>query len=398
MASEPLLYLTYLAVIFIIGVLLSMLSNKLKIPNVILLLAFGILLNYFGRGGVIDTTFPSVFISSIGLLALVMIVFDASSRFKIKEFDALSWKALKLTFIFLLLNLIFLTLSVKYIFGIESNLLALAFSALMSGTSPSGILSFIKHSKNKVVKFLEIESTINTPVIVLLAFVFAGLIGSYTNRQLFENLMFQFGPVAGQVIFGIGSAIIMGLVFFKIMRKYYSPSISPIATVTAALITYVLAENLGGNGVLAVTTLGLFFGNVFIKEKEELQKFSLMFISLLEVFVFVVIGLIIFMPFTAEFLLKSLALFGVFLLIRFISLNISFSRKDYSAREKIFITLAAPKGIAEAVVAVALSALMIPGIITVLDLALAFIIYSVIISAVTVKLSKFFIRTDIIKK
>jgi NhaP-type Na+/H+ or K+/H+ antiporter len=398
LASEPLLYLTYLGVIFIIGVLLSMLSNKLKIPNVILLLTFGISLNYFGREGMVDTSFPPVFISSIALLALVMIVFDASSRFRIKEFDTLSWKTLKLVFIFLLLNLIFLTVSVKYIFGIQNIFLALTFSALMSGTSPGGILSFMKHSKNKVVKFLEIESVLNTPVIVLLAFVFAGLIGSYTNLQLFENLIFQFGPVAGQVIFGIGSAIIIGLIFFKIMRKYYSPSISPIATVTAALVTYVLAENLGGNGVLAVTALGLFFGNVFIKEKEELQKFSLMFISLLEVFVFVVIGLVIFMPFTADFLLKSLVLFGIFLLIRFISLNISFSGKDYSAREKIFITLAAPKGIAEAVVAIALSALLIPQMGTVLDLVLAFIIYSVIISAVTVKFSKLFIRTDIIKK
>jgi cell volume regulation protein A len=397
LASEALLYLTYLGVIFIIGVLLSMFSNRLRIPNVILLLAFGIFLNYIQRAGRIDIIFPSVFISSIGLLALIMIIFDASSRFKIKEFDILSWKTLKLTFIFLLLNLVFLTIAVKYIFGIENILLALAFAGLMSGTSPTGIISFVQQSKNKVIEFLEIESILNTPIIVLLPFIFIGLIGEFTGRQILENAIFQFVPMIEQVISGIGSGVIIGLIFFKVMRRYYSPSISPIATVTAALITYVLAENLGGSGVLAVTTLGLFFGNVFIKEKEELHKFSFMFTSFLEVFVFIIIGLVIFLPFTADFILKSMALFGVFLLVRFISINMAFFRKEFSFKEKLFMTLTVPKGVAEAVVAIALSAFVIPQIEAVLYLVLAFLIYSILISTITVKFSRFFIRTEIIK-
>ena len=394
--AEPLLYLTYLGVIFITGIILSMASVRLRIPNVLLLLAFGMFLNYLQKSGFLGLIFPPVFIASIGLLALVMIVFDASSRFKIKEFDEFSLKALKVTFIFLSLNLIFLTIFTKYIFGIQNIFLALIFSALMSGTSPSGILSFVKQSKNAVIEFLEIESILNTPLIVLLPFLFLSFV-SAPVQDIWSTLIAQFIPFAEQIISGIGSGIIVGLVFFKVMRRYYSQSLSPLATVTAALITYVLAENVGGNGVLAVTTLGLFFGNIFIKEKEQLQKFSFMFTSLLEVFVFVIIGLIIDFPLTTEFFIKSLALFGLFLIIRFLSINLSFLGKEYRMKDRIFMTLMIPKGIAETVVAIALSTVAIPQLKTILDIVLVFLIYSIIISTLTTKFSKFFIRTQVVK-
>lgn len=395
--AEPLLYLTYLAIIFIAGIILSIISSKLKIPNMLLLLGFGIFLNYLNRAGLLALDFPHVFIASIGLLALVMIVFDASSRFKIKEFDTFSFKALKVTFIFLILNLIFLTIFTRYLFNIQNIFLALIFSALMSGTSPSGILSFMKESKNAVVEFLQVESIINTPLIVLLPFLFLDITNTVGTQAFLSTFLNQLAPFLQQLISGIGSGIIVGLLFFKIMRKYYSPTISPIATITIALIAYVLAENLGGNGVLALTTLGLFFGNIYIKEKEELQKFSFMFTNLLEVFVFIIIGLIIDIPLTRVFFIKSFSLFLLFLLVRFASLNLAFFRKEYHMKEKIFMTLNIPKGIAVAVVAIALSTLAIPQIKTVLDLVLAFLIYSIIFSTIITKFSKYFIRTQVIK-
>jgi potassium/hydrogen antiporter len=385
LASEALLYLTYLALIFIIGILLNTASNKLRIPNILLLLAFGIFINCLGRKGIIDAPFPGVFISAIIILALVMVAFDASSKFRIKGFNKICWSALKLTVVFLLLNIIFLTFSVKYIFGIDSTILALVFSALMSGTSSAGLLAFMKQPKTKAVELLKMESVLSMPIIILLPFILIGLLSG--SQQLFGNTIFQSFPVLGQVIVGIGSGVIIGLVFFKAMRRYYSPSISPIAAMASVMIAYVLAENLGSSGVLAVITLGLFFGNVYIRKKEELQKFSSMFISILEIFIFIMAGIIIFMPFTAEFFIKSLALFIIFLLVRFVSLNITFSKKDFSIREKVFMALVAPKGITEVVVIIVFSALLVPEISVILSLAFAFVIYSIITSIIAVEFS-----------
>ena len=80
---------------------------------------------------------------------------------------------------------------------------------------------------------------------------------------------------------GIGAGFLVGIIIFKVMKKAYSEILSPLAVITAALLTYILAENLGGNGVLAITTMGLFFGNVYVKQKIQLMEFSTFFAGLI---------------------------------------------------------------------------------------------------------------------
>ena len=62
---------------------------------------------------------------------------------------------------------------------------------------------------------------------------------------------------------------------------------------TAAILSFILAENLGGNGVLAVTTMGLFVGNMIVKEKGSITEFASLFSLMLELLVFVLLGLVI---------------------------------------------------------------------------------------------------------
>ena len=69
------------------------------------------------------------------------------------------------------------------------------------------------------------------------------------------------------------------------MKKYYSYTLSPLAMITAAVLTYVGAEALGGNGVLAVTTAGLMFGNLYhVKHMRKLQEFGEIFCLLTRYF------------------------------------------------------------------------------------------------------------------
>jgi len=57
----------------------------------------------------------------------------------------------------------------------------------------------------------------------------------------------------------------------------------------------------------------------------------------------------------------------------------------------------APKGIAMAVVIFLLSTYDIPGINTILDYGLVFILYSIILATAVIKFSKFFIQVELIK-
>jgi len=340
--------------------------------------------------------FSPLFLTCVGILALVMIIFDSSSRLKLREFDTFSMRALNLTGAFLLLNLIFLTTSVYFIFNINNIFLAMMFAALMSGTAPDVILTMLKNTKNRVVELLKIESILNTPLIVLIPFIILDLFNDYGKGLFFSKFMETMGPFLQQFVTGIGAGILVGIVVFKIMRTRYSENLSPLALITAALITYILAENLKGNGVLAVTTLGLFFGNVYVREKESLHEFSYLFANSLEIIVFILVGIIIKFPFNILFFAKSMLLFMIYLVIRYISVQLCFSKLNYSFKEKLFMTLNVSKGIAVAVVVFILATYKIPGMDPLLNLILAFIIYSIVLSTIVVRVSKKFLEAETI--
>ena len=424
--------LTWLAIIFLLGIFCSIISKKLKISNIILLILTGFLIGKLTYDGVPITkgiTDSTLFLISIGTLALVMVIFDSSSKFKLREFDTFSSRAMSLTVVFLIFNLIFLSITTYLLFytdiiniislfeyktGYEyiPAALCLIFSVMMSGTDPAVVLTMLKQNTNRVVELLKIESLLNTPLIVLFPFIIIDILfnlmaGEGINGTVTMHLVAQIMPFLNSFVSGIGSGIVIGLLVFKYMRKHYSENLSQLAILTSAILTYILAERLGGNGVLAVTTLGLFFGNITVKQKETLQEFSSILSASLGILVFFLIGLIIGekIPLTIEFFVKSLLLFIIYILIRFISVvftfkNSTFTPKhvDFTLKELLFLSLNVPKGIAIAVLAFILSAhtllgtdYLIPGVQIILNLTLAFIVYSIALSTIVIKFSNYFL-------
>lgn len=395
MAGATITYLTFLAIVLLIGILSSIVSKKIRLPNVLLLLLFGILLNNIYYKGKPLVYFPTELIAAIAVLAIAIIVFDSTSRLKIKEFDTFAFKSLYLTIIFMVLSIAVITVLAYYLFHFNI-FYSIMFASLLAGTAPEVVLSIMKETKSKVVELLEIESVINTPLVVLIPFIVLDMkrtIGTFAV----ENLISQTVPFLQQLVSGIGAGILVGLVVFKLMRRYYSEWLSPIAMIAATLLSYVIAENLGGNGVLAVTVMGLFFGSVYVKEKAELQAFSSIFSHLLMILVFVMVGLLIDIFAGWVFMLKAFGIYLVICLVRYLSLNVTVG-KEFKKKEIIFMTFNAPKGIAVAVVVLLLSTLNLENIIIMLDLALVVMLYSIVISSIFVGLSKYFIGKDVVKK
>ena len=390
--ADALTIVTSITLLLLVGMLSSILANKFKISEVLILLLVGMVIGKINYQGQSIVSFPQTFLISISIIALVMIIFDASSNFKLRELDTLSFKALKLISIFLLFNLIFLTIAVKVVFGIPI-IFALMFSSLMAGTSPSATLTMLKAKKQKVVQILKIESILNTPLVVLLPFLILDMRGIEFNL-LFTKFVQQISPFLQQIINGVGTGVVLGIIAFEIMRERYSEKYSPIAMTIMALLTYIVAENLGGNGVLSVTTLGLLFGNFRFKEKVGIKTFGTAFANLLEILVFILIGLVIKIPLTKDFLLSSLYLFFVYILIRYVSVMVFARKEKFTFKEKLFMTFNIPKGIAVAVVAFILATYTAIEIKILLDLILAFILYSIILSTIVTAFQGFFLGKE----
>lgn len=398
MVDVTLVYLTYAVAILGLGLLSTLISRRIKIPNMLLLLIIGIILNYVTTRT--SFTFSSLFLTSISILALVMIVFDSASRFKFKQFDELSVKALKLISVFLLFNALILTpitmLMTGFPFNVYYFIATMIFTTAMSGTDAAIVLSVFKDIKNKITTFLEIESLLNTPIIVLIPFILLDIvIGLESGAKI--DFTQHILPFLAQFVAGIGAGVLVGIIIFKVMRTYYSHELSPLAIIVSALLTYILAGWLGGNGVLAITALGLIFGSIYVKQKMYLLEFSSVFSRALQIFVFVLVGFIITPPLVLDFFIKSSALFMLYTLVRFLAIHVSFMT-EFNLKEKIFMSLTMPKGIAVSVIAFTLATSKISAISHLLNYMLVFILYSIIVASVTVKFSRFFIKAAVMKE
>ncbi len=376
--QDALVITTAIAVLLFVGVICSWIGNRLRLPDAFLLLLAGM---FFGSIEYKDAPliqFPDVFLNSLAILALAMIVFDSTARLRLRDLDTFSWKALKFTFIFTLFTMVLFTASAHYILQIPiwSSLL---FAALMTGTSPELVLEL--GGKSRALTLLKLESIFNTPLTVILPFLVLDLMKNIKGGILAE-IIEQSVPFLLNFIVGIGTGVFIGVVLFKLVQKVYAEVYSPLAVIIAALLSYVLAENLGGSGVLAVTSLGLFFGNAYVKEKITLLGVESVFTKALYILVFILTGLIIKIPYTKEFFITSIILLVAYTAIRFLATWVSVHSDKYTLNEIIYMSLNAPKGVATAAVLFLIAVYNIEGMSTVVDMTFAFILYSIILSSI----------------
>ena len=130
MQDLSLIYLLYLGIIILAGLLFTVISKKIKIPASLLLVLFGISL-----ANITQISFPPIFLSAFAVLALSLVAFDSSSRFNIHRFDAVSLSALTCFSVYFILSIFLLSLAIWTIFKPANILFALLFATAVSGSS-----------------------------------------------------------------------------------------------------------------------------------------------------------------------------------------------------------------------------------------------------------------------
>ena len=117
---DALLFLTNLVVILFLGVIFTIISKKLRISNVLVLILLGLFMKFINavmnQNDIFKFDFSASFLVAISILGLAMVVFDGSSRFKLKEVDAMSSHSLRLVGIFLLFNIILVAFVTNLLF------------------------------------------------------------------------------------------------------------------------------------------------------------------------------------------------------------------------------------------------------------------------------------------
>ncbi len=380
--------LVNIVILLLFGIFISIVlerynSKKFIISNLLVLVLVGIVLSVLPSRNAIFQLDRSA-VAALSTVAVVVVVFHAAFSLKLSELDSSYRKAAARFILFFILNMIFLPLCSLLIFGQElgySVYLGFILAALMTSISPN--LCFTKTDKylskakipaGRVFNSIRTEAAIGLPILLLLVFILAGF--AQADELVLATKSFS---IIYSLLIGISIGMLMAVLILVIVRSKYSEFLSSIFLAIAALMSYAIAEQLNGNGIAAVAALGLFYSSIYVKNREMILEHLSAAMFILETIVFVMAAFVINLNVSFIFILKVLALFIIYLGIRFVAV---FMMHNAKMKEVMFIALQVPKGLSVIVVIMALSNFNISNISNMLSIALYFVLLSHIISLI----------------
>jgi cell volume regulation protein A len=172
---------------------------------------------------------------------------------------------------------------------------ALLIAAIISSTDAAAVFSVYSTSSTQPVPklrhLLELESGSNDPMAVLLTVTILGIMveGQAVKLTLALTVVAQFllGAVIGGAIGWAGSILCNNL-------QLSTRNLYPMLVLGAGATAFGVASLTGGNGFLSVYIAGLVIGNLVKRGREEIMNFHYGLSWLMQIVLFVMLGLLVF--------------------------------------------------------------------------------------------------------
>ncbi|HLB71739.1 MAG TPA: cation:proton antiporter [Candidatus Methanoperedens sp.] len=344
--------------VLILGFITSMLFERTKIPDIILLMFTGMLLGPILKivsiEGPISTLAPY-----IGTLALIIILFDGGLNLNlIKVLTSLA-KASGFTVLVFSLTVVFLGIVMNLIFGWKY-IDGLLLGAVVGGTSSAIVIPIISKltmkEDSKVLLSLESALTDALCVVVTIALIEIISLGTVNIRDTAGSIASAFSTAA--VI-----AVVFAVFWIGILNKLYIKQVGYSLTLAVVFILYSIVELVRSNGAIAVLVFALLlsnFGDITqrLKIKGEfkldttLRAFQVEVSFFVRTFFFIFTGLMFNLEaLNNTALIMASVVFMIILLTRTVGVKVLIMNdKNMSQSERSMISMM-PRGLAAAVLA-----------------------------------------------
>jgi cell volume regulation protein A len=242
-------------------------------------------------------------------LALVFILFHGGFMTKRANFRAVALPASGLATWGVLLTAAATFAVLRWVFGWSMEL-SLLLSVIISSTDAAAIFSILRRQSlpQKLSSTVEIESAANDPMAILLTTVAVASLASGESFQMSTVLLFFWKFGAGPVFGYVAGRVVIRLFNWLTPqdRGYYY-----VLFMGVVMLTYGLTERAQASGMLAVFTAGFVMGNRSFVHKQGVQNFSEAVSTIVNIGMFVLMGLLVFPRQFADVWLQGLLLFLV---------------------------------------------------------------------------------------
>jgi potassium/hydrogen antiporter len=331
------------SVLLLLSIVASRFIGSWGIPSLLIFLLIGMLAGSDGLGGIY---FDDPWVAqSLGVVALVFILFAGGLDTDWHRVRPVLGQGLILSTLGVLITTLLVGLFVSSILHF-SFLEGLLVGAIVSSTDAAAVFGILRSKKftlkGDLKPLLEFESGSNDPMAVFLTLGLIHLLTKPGSSAVFLIPMFIWQMALG-ALGGYGAGKIAILIVNHIKLEY--EGLYPVLTMALTLLTYGGITWLGGNGFLAIYIAGLVLGNGNFIHKKSLIRFHDGLGWLMQISMFLTLGLLVF-PSRLASVLGSSLLIAAFLILagRPISVFLSLLFSPLSVREKTLVSWVGLRG------------------------------------------------------
>jgi len=328
-----------------VSILASRISTRLGIPTLLAFLAVGMLAGSDGPGGI---SFHNLHLAkALGVVTLTLILFSGGLDTAYEHIRPILWNGILLSTAGVLAT----AFSIGYFIYLVTDfslIEGLLVGSIISSTDAAAVFSILRsrniYLKHHLAPTLELESGSNDVMAYFLMLFFTGLLrqdGTITVASALP-MFFKEMVIGGLVGFVVGKAMLWVVNRTQLVNEALYPGL----TLSMILFTYSATNFIHGSGFLAVYIAALMLGSQEFLYKKSLIRFYDGITWLMQVAMFIVLGLLVYpkrlIPVAGVGLLISLVLMfvarplGVFLSLSFF--------KGVNRQQKLFISWVGLRG------------------------------------------------------
>lgn len=327
-----------IAILLIAGVVMTRFSSRLGVPSLVLFILIGLLLNEFIYYDNVELT------QLIGMLALVVILFEGGIQTNIMTIKKVAAPAILLATVGVVLTSIILGLFAYLILDLDF-ITSLLLGAIVGSTDAAAVFAVFgsKNIKEKLSSTLETESGTNDPMAVFLTVTIISIIempGNPNVLALIATFFWQMG--LGLVI---GLVIGKAAVFTINKINLEASGLYPVLSLGFAMLAFGFTELIGASGLLGVYVMAVWMGNQSLVYKHSILRFNEGLAWMMQIIMFIMLGLLAFpeefLNYTFEGVLMALILMFI---ARPIGVFLTLILSKFDIKEKIFLSWAGLRG------------------------------------------------------